>query len=177
MLAHSLRLVLPRMTAPAARSRRTRNASRTAGAPDNAREPALVHIRSPVAMLSLSKTGIPSSRPVPSGRCRFASLSAASRSASGLRSITARSAGPRRSSPSMRCRQARTKSVEVVAPEAKREEASSKSGASRSAPVPGACVSARAWAKRSEPTAAAPISPMVARRSTRNFMSSPLRRR
>src|SRR3982751_4887763 len=41
-LAHSLRFVLPRMTAPAARSRWTRNASAGAGCPSSASEPAVV---------------------------------------------------------------------------------------------------------------------------------------
>src|SRR5205823_14440352 len=52
-LAHSLRFVLPRITAPAARSRSTMNASFGAGAPARASDPAVVSIRSRVAMLSL----------------------------------------------------------------------------------------------------------------------------
>src|SRR5512144_1094954 len=57
--AHSLRFVLPRMTAPASRSRAAMNASR--GAIDSARasEPALVRMRSAVSMLSLMRTGMP----------------------------------------------------------------------------------------------------------------------
>src|SRR5262249_39405975 len=58
-LAHSLRFVLPRMTAPASRNRFTTNASRCAVKPSRASEPAVVAIRSAVAMLSLIKTGIP----------------------------------------------------------------------------------------------------------------------
>src|SRR6185503_13129265 len=58
-LAHSLRLVLPRMTAPASRSFCTMNASRRAIEPSRASEPAVVAIRSAVSMLSLIKTGIP----------------------------------------------------------------------------------------------------------------------
>src|SRR5687767_6407010 len=42
--AHSLRLVLPRITAPASRSRSTRNASRGAADSTKASEPALVRI-------------------------------------------------------------------------------------------------------------------------------------
>ena len=60
MFAHSLRLVLPRMTAPAARNRSaTTNASRGALAPSSASEPAVVSKRSAVAMLSLMRTGMP----------------------------------------------------------------------------------------------------------------------
>src|SRR5581483_6390753 len=45
-LAHSLRFVLPRITAPAARSRVTRNASSGGCQPSSARDPALVLMRS-----------------------------------------------------------------------------------------------------------------------------------
>src|SRR5205085_11775983 len=58
-LAHSLRLVFPRMTTPAARSRCTRNASAGAGCPSSASDPAVVCMRSAVSMLSLIRTGIP----------------------------------------------------------------------------------------------------------------------
>src|SRR4029079_6897835 len=51
--AHSLRLVLPRMTAPAARNCETTNASLGGRAPSSASEPAVVIMRSAVAMLSL----------------------------------------------------------------------------------------------------------------------------
>src|SRR5438094_3155271 len=53
--AHSLRFVLPRMTAPASRSRPTMKASFGGFAPASAAEPAVVIIRSAVAMLSLSR--------------------------------------------------------------------------------------------------------------------------
>src|SRR5262249_27923286 len=53
--AHSLRFVLPRITAPASRRRATRNASRGAGASASASDPAVVFMRSAVAMLSLSR--------------------------------------------------------------------------------------------------------------------------
>src|SRR5258705_8240872 len=49
--AHSLRLVLPMITAPAARNRRTMYASRGAIASASASEPALVFMRSAVSML------------------------------------------------------------------------------------------------------------------------------
>src|SRR5256885_10823350 len=58
MLAHSERFVLPRITAPAARSRATSGASRGGVAPASASDPAVVIMRSPVAMLSLTRTGI-----------------------------------------------------------------------------------------------------------------------
>src|ERR687885_739137 len=62
-LAHSLRFVFPSSTAPAARSRSTMNASRGTVAPTRASEPAVVIILSPVAMLSLTSTGMPCSGP------------------------------------------------------------------------------------------------------------------
>src|SRR5690348_3613227 len=62
-LAHSLKFVLPRITAPAVRRRSATQASRVAGCPTNANEPALVCILSPVSMLSLIRTGIPCSGP------------------------------------------------------------------------------------------------------------------
>src|SRR4051812_29375973 len=52
--AHSLRFVLPRRTAPESRSRARTNASRTAGAPTRANEPAVVCILSPLSMLSFT---------------------------------------------------------------------------------------------------------------------------
>src|SRR5262245_10149113 len=57
--AHSLRFVLPMMTAPARRSSSTRKASCGAGPDVSTRDPALVSIRSAVAMLSLITTGMP----------------------------------------------------------------------------------------------------------------------
>src|SRR5262245_2810204 len=62
-LAHSERLVLPRMTAPPARSRAAIVESCTAGLPASANDPAVVCILSPVSMLSLSSTGMPCSGP------------------------------------------------------------------------------------------------------------------
>src|SRR5437867_7658890 len=50
--AHSLKFVLPRITTPAARRRSTMNASAGARTPSSAREPAVVIMRSWVAMLS-----------------------------------------------------------------------------------------------------------------------------
>ena len=61
--AHSLRFVLPRITAPAARSRSATNESRAAMLSASASEPAVVCIRSAVSMLSLISTGMPCSGP------------------------------------------------------------------------------------------------------------------
>ena len=57
--AHSLRLVLPRISAPAERKRAATNASCEARQPTSARDPAVVFIASPVSMLSLIRIGIP----------------------------------------------------------------------------------------------------------------------
>src|SRR6266571_2378664 len=58
-LAHSLRLVLPRITAPASRSLLTTKASRGGRDPSKASEPAVVCMRSAVARLSLRSEGMP----------------------------------------------------------------------------------------------------------------------
>src|ERR1700720_3630462 len=57
--AHSLRFVLPRITAPASRRRLTMNASLGGMAPASASDPAVVIMRSAVAMLSFSRIGMP----------------------------------------------------------------------------------------------------------------------
>ena len=72
-LAHSLRLVLPRITAPAARSCATTNASCVAIEPSSASDPAVVIIRSAVSMLSLIRIGMPCSGPRGPWRPRSAS--------------------------------------------------------------------------------------------------------
>jgi hypothetical protein len=100
--AHSLRFVLPRSTAPAARSRPATNESRGAVDPCSASEPAVVIIRSPVSMLSLMSTGIPCNGPRTPAVRRSASSASAIESASGLSSITDRSAGPLLSMASIR---------------------------------------------------------------------------
>jgi hypothetical protein len=74
--AHSDRLVLPRITAPAARSRLTSQASFAGGLARIAREPAVVSCPL-VSTLSLSSTGMPSSGPRVSPRSRRRSLAAA----------------------------------------------------------------------------------------------------
>src|ERR671935_977930 len=73
-LAHSDRLVLPRMTAPPARRLAATVESFGAGAPCRASEPAVVCILSPVSMLSFSRTGMPCSGPstLPLARSRSA---------------------------------------------------------------------------------------------------------
>ena len=96
--AHSLRFVFPRMTAPASRSRETRNASWGARTPSSASDPAVVVMRSAVAMLSLIRMGIPCSGPRAPFSFRSVSRSTAIEMASGLSSMTLRSAGPCRSS-------------------------------------------------------------------------------
>ena len=72
----------------------TRCASRGARTPSSASEPAVVLMRSPVAMLSLSSTGMPCSGPRGCRRARSASSAAAIASASGFSSITLCSVGP-----------------------------------------------------------------------------------
>jgi hypothetical protein len=61
--AHSLRFVLPRMTTPASRNLLTIGASWLAKWPSSASEPAVVIMRSPVSMLSLTSSGMPWSGP------------------------------------------------------------------------------------------------------------------
>src|SRR5438445_12692439 len=61
--AHSERFALPSSTAPAARSRSTRKASRGGVTPESASDPAVLCIRSRVATLSFTSTGMPWSRP------------------------------------------------------------------------------------------------------------------
>ena len=98
-LAHSDRLALPMITAPASRSLVTRNAS--GGSADrSAGEPAVVGIPA-TWTLSLTRTGMPSSGPRGPLRARAASLAAASDPALRLTVMTACSAGFKRS---MRCR-------------------------------------------------------------------------
>ena len=102
--AHSVRFVLPSTIAPAARSRRTTNASRVGDASTSASEPAVVCIRSAVSMLSFTSTGMPCIGPRVLPARRSASSDAAMASASGFVSSTARNVGPLRSSDSMRWR-------------------------------------------------------------------------
>jgi len=90
-LAHSDRLALPRITAPAARSRVTQNASASPAAA-RAGEPAVAGM--PVTdTLSLIRTGMPSRGPRAWPAARRASLAAASAAAWALTVITACRAG------------------------------------------------------------------------------------
>jgi hypothetical protein len=103
-LAHSDRLALPRITAPARRSRRTTNASRGTWAPTRASDPAVVSILSRVSKLSLTRMGMPCRGPRGPFRRRSASSSAAISTAAGLTSITELSWIPDRSMRRMRRR-------------------------------------------------------------------------
>src|SRR5579871_1920170 len=87
MLAHSLRLVLPRMTAPAARSLCATNESFWGFDPTSASDPAVVIIRSAVSMLSLIRMGMPWSGPRGPLALRSSSRVAAIESASGFSSM------------------------------------------------------------------------------------------
>ena len=98
-LAHSDRLALPMITAPAARSRETRKAS-PGSALSRAGEPAVVGMPA-TCTLSLTSTGMPSSGPRGAPAARAASLAAASAAAAGFTVMTACRAGFSRS---MRCR-------------------------------------------------------------------------
>src|SRR5919106_1305892 len=88
--AHSDRLALPRMIAPAARSRSTMNAS-GGELPASAHDPAVVGMPV-VLMLSLTMIGMPSSGRASPFR-RALSAARASASAVGLTMITALSSG------------------------------------------------------------------------------------
>src|SRR5437868_7830352 len=93
-LAHSDRLVLPRMTAPPARRLAATVESCFGGVPTSANDPALVCILSPVSMLSLSSTGMPCRGPSTVPCLRILSARFAIASASGLSSITELTPGP-----------------------------------------------------------------------------------
>src|SRR5262249_16791457 len=102
--AHSLKVVLPRITAPAARSLAATVESFTAGCPVRANEPAVVCIESPVSMLSFNRTGMPWSGPRTFPPLRSASNDFAIACASGLTSMTELSPGPFTSMVSIRVR-------------------------------------------------------------------------
>jgi hypothetical protein len=97
MLAHSDRLVLPRITAPASFSRRATGASRRVTLPARASEPAVVAVPSSVSILSFTSTGMPCSPPRTAPALRSPSSRRASSSARGLTAMTLRSVGPERS--------------------------------------------------------------------------------
>src|SRR5215472_11677943 len=101
-LAHSDRLVLPRMTAPPARSLPATVESLVAGLPTSANDPALVCILSPVSTLSLSSTGRPWRGPSCLPWARASSAALAMVRASGFSSITELTPGPSWSSATIR---------------------------------------------------------------------------
>ena len=101
--ANSVRFVLPRMIAPAAFSRRTMNASRLGTECSSTIEAAVVGMPA-TSMLSLSRTGRPSSAPRGWPEARAASDARASSSACGFKERTALIAGPRRLTAAMRSR-------------------------------------------------------------------------
>lgn len=115
-LAHSERLVLPRMTAPALRSFLAMNESLGTFDPSRAREPAVVSILSSVAMLSLRRIGMPWSRDRGPFFLRSWSISSAISRASGLISRTELSWIPRKSSFRMRSMYSRVRRREVSRP-------------------------------------------------------------
>src|SRR3989440_5998720 len=117
-LAHSERFALPSSTAPPARSRSTRNASRGGDTPTSASEPAVLCIRSRVATLSFTRIGMPCNGPRGPLALRSASSAAACASASGFVSSTERSPGPFLSSASMRCRYTAVIARDVYFPDA-----------------------------------------------------------
>ena len=100
-LAHSLRLALARITAPAARRLSTRKASAGGRCPFIASDPAVVSIASAVSMFAFSTTGMPCSGPRDPVACLSASSSAAISTASGLTSMIELSIGPCRSTASI----------------------------------------------------------------------------
>ena len=102
--AHSLIEALPRMMAPACRSRSAIVESSRGRAPTSARAPAVVSILSAVAMLSFSKIGMPWSGPRTRLARRSSSSERAIATASGLISWTERKVGPLRSIAWMRVR-------------------------------------------------------------------------
>ncbi len=92
--AHSERLVFPRITAPPDRNFPATVESLVAGLPKSANDPAVVCIRSPVSMLSLSSTGMPCNGPLTWPRARSASAVSAIAKASGLSSMIEFTPGP-----------------------------------------------------------------------------------
>jgi hypothetical protein len=117
--AHSLKLVLPRITAPAWRSFSTTNESRAGIEPTKASDPAVVVMRSCVSRLSLMSSGMPCKGPRGPFALRSRSSSRAMFSASGLSSMMELSLGPLRSMCSMRSRYLRTKETAEYLPDSR----------------------------------------------------------
>src|SRR3984893_1158161 len=102
MLAHSLRLVFPKITAPAARSFCATKESFGGLAPTRASEPAVVIMRSAGSLVSLRRTGTPCIGPRGPLDLRSRSSASAMARASGLSSRTLLIVGPCLSMSSMR---------------------------------------------------------------------------
>src|SRR5712692_8593133 len=121
MFAHSLRLVLPSMIAPASRSFRATPESCAGREPASASDPAVVCMRSAVSMLSLISTGIPCMGP--RGPFCFRSLSSPSAmaSASGFTSITLFNRGPDLSISPIRAKYAAVKECAESSPDFMRD--------------------------------------------------------
>src|SRR5580692_7874817 len=104
MFAHSLRLVLPRITAPDSRNFCATKESLVGFDPRSANDPAVVCMRSAVSILSLIRTGIPCKGPRTCRSFRSWSRASAMARASGLTSMTPLSVGPCLSISSIRAR-------------------------------------------------------------------------
>ena len=117
MLAHSLRLVFPRITAPAARNLIATNESLGGFEPTKASDPAVVIMRSAVSILSLIRIGIPCNRLRGPLALNSRSRSSAIAMASGFFSITAFTAGPVLSISSMRAPYFSTRDLAVNLPD------------------------------------------------------------
>src|SRR5262249_18256487 len=102
ILAHSLRLDLPKMIAPDSRSLFATVESCSGIDPSRASDPAVVVIRSAVSMLSLTRTGMPCSGPRGPLDLRSASSASAILSTSGFNSMMECRAGPCLSVPAIR---------------------------------------------------------------------------
>src|SRR5947208_10771013 len=115
--AHSARLALPRITAPAVRSRFAIPASLGTFDPNRASDPAVVSILSAVATLSFTRIGIPWSGPRTWPALRSPSRRTAIASAAGVSPMTEFTVGPEKSIRSIRFMYARVSRRDVVLPE------------------------------------------------------------
>src|SRR6185503_17528671 len=115
--AHSLRFVLPRITAPASRNFFTTKESCAGCEPTRASEPAVVIMRSAVSILSLIKIGTPCKGPRMPFSLRSRSRASAIAMASGLTSITEFNLGPSLSMSSIRSRYFFTNWCDVYLPD------------------------------------------------------------
>ena len=106
ILAHSLKLVLPKITAPAARKRAMNGASRLVILPASASDPAVVAMGPATSTLSFTKMGMPCIGPRYVPARNSASIARAWSSASGKVAMTAFSVGPLSSTAAIRARYA-----------------------------------------------------------------------